>query len=157
MRGEPCPASVYSQFVERDDRSPVVPRRASRQVQLNLLEDLAASKCRARRTATQKNLVDVVVQDDAELMQVVFTEGPTDLLRERVADRVGMAGAFALDDFDRLVGRRRRIAGTDQQFQDIPPSDRRSSPVCVPADGADGQCGSRRASSAGISTGLLKY
>ena len=57
----------------------------------------------ARRAATQQHLVDVVVEDRAATLQI----GPAEILRQglgqRIADRIRMARALALDHFHRLL------------------------------------------------------
>jgi hypothetical protein len=112
-------ARLHGQVIERDDLAVVVSGRAPRQIQLDRFEDVAPSECRAGRTPAQQDLVDVVVEDEAESLEVVPAERQADVFRERVADRVRMAGAFAFDDLDRFETMKLRVGGANEQVQDV--------------------------------------
>lgn len=54
------------------------------------------------RPTAQQDLVDIVVQDEAEVIDVVSTKPDGDLLGYGVAESVRVAEPFAFHDLDRL-------------------------------------------------------
>lgn len=105
MRSKPCTASIDSNLGYRNSLTSVVASRTPGQINLHGFQEFAAAERRPRRASTEKDLVDVVVQYGAEPFKVVPAELNADAFRDRVADRVGMADALALNDFDIAVKR----------------------------------------------------
>ena len=86
--------------IDRNDLAMPAASRATREVDLDRRGHLARTECRSRRTAAQQDLVDVVMEDGAEAFEVVPAELDADPLGDRIAERVGMPSALALDDLD---------------------------------------------------------
>jgi hypothetical protein len=63
----------------------------------------ATAKRRRGTTAAKKGLVDIVMQDSTEPLPIFAAEPSRERLGKGVADRDGMAQAFALNDFHRVI------------------------------------------------------
>ena len=63
----------------------------------------ATAKRRRGTTAAKKGLVDVVMQDSTEPLLIFAAEPSRERLGKGVADRVGVAQAFALNDFHGVI------------------------------------------------------
>ncbi|HVZ20724.1 MAG TPA: hypothetical protein VG871_06660 [Vicinamibacterales bacterium] len=105
--------------VHRNGHSAVLERDAARQIDLDGLVNLPAAERRAGPAADQQNLVDVVVQNPAESFEMVSAETDRHCFGDPVADRVRMAEALALDDFDFLRSGREPFTRADDEVQAI--------------------------------------
>jgi hypothetical protein len=72
--------------------------RPARKEDLDRLDHLAAAECWSRRTAAEQDLVQVVMQDEAEALAMQTAEGDAERLGQGIADTVRMAQPLALHD-----------------------------------------------------------
>ena len=63
----------------------------------------AAAESWSSATSAKKGLVDVVMQDRTEPLPILAAEASRERLGNGVANRVGMAQAFALDDLNSVI------------------------------------------------------
>ena len=93
MFAESLPRRFHRDFVDRHLAILEVAGRASRQIGLDGLPNGSAAEL-------DRRLVDVVMQDESEALEIMTAERVAESFGQGAADHIGMAKAFALDDFD---------------------------------------------------------
>jgi hypothetical protein len=78
--------------------SPEAPRGPSRKEYLDRFDHLPAAEGRPRFTASQQHLIDVVMEDHADVLTIKPAQCLACRFGERIADRVGMTRSLSLDN-----------------------------------------------------------
>jgi hypothetical protein len=90
VRTKPIPACRNGNIVHRDARASMLVGGTAGQIDLDGLEYLAPAEGRPRRAATQQDLVHVVMEDCAEVIEVVAAQSHADMFGDAIADGVRM-------------------------------------------------------------------
>ena len=101
---QPSARAFNGDVLERDTLGSNLGNGSACQVDIDRSDDISTAKCRGGTTAAQKRLVHVVVQNVVKPVSVFTTERAREFLGQGIADRIGMADAFAFDKLHGVIG-----------------------------------------------------
>jgi hypothetical protein len=100
MLAKPSSSRFDGNIVNCDSSSAMLTGDTSGETELKWFEDFTSSEFGVCRSTSKKDLIDVVMQDDAEAVQISATERSGNLLCECVANCVRMTESLSFYDFD---------------------------------------------------------
>lgn len=114
MLVKPVLATLDRNVIDGNLNALEVTRGATRKMDLDRCSDLAAAERRSRCASAEQRLIDVVMQHGAKVIEIEACEPAAYCLRQGVANRIRMADAFALHEFQG-----QRMRGWTVQRSDI--------------------------------------